>query len=430
MLRRRLVAFLSLLFVVAGLSGALYAQMESGERGIAPIDSSGTLEVTDIHVDVAAKDAQAARLTGWRIAQREGFRKLWARTHKRPISEAPNLPDSVLDGLVSSIVVQREQIGPTRYIADLGILFDRARSAELLGVGGEVRRSAPMLLIPILVTAGTDATVELRNPWQRAWAEFRTSQSPIDYVRVVGTGVDPLLVNAAQAERPGRGWWRNIIDLYGAADIVIAQVRLHRPFPGGPAIASFVGFHGPDREPLGTFSITSPAGNVPQLMRAGVERMDRLFAAAFAAGRLQRDPSLDIPLPPPPPVEELIEEAPAPTAERPWTYQVQIVANDVNVYNFAMAHLRTTGGVEQVVPVVINPTGTSYVNVTFRGDLSNLRSALATRGWVVQQIGYVLRMSSAGSAPPPVAPPVAAQPPPQPPPQPAPGQQPPPGNSQ
>jgi hypothetical protein len=222
MLRRPFVALLTMLFVAAGLSGVVYAQLESGESGMAAIDSAGTLESAGIHVDVTAKDAQTARFQGWRVAQRQGFRALWAKTHNRPVSEAPSVPDSTLDGLVSSIVIGREQIGPNRYIADLGILFDRARSAELLGVGGEVQRSAPMILIPVFLTAGTDTTVELRNPWQRAWAEFRPSQSPIDYVRVTGTGVDPLLVNAAQVDRPGRGWWRTIADLYGAADIPVA----------------------------------------------------------------------------------------------------------------------------------------------------------------------------------------------------------------
>ena len=422
MLRRPFVALLTMLFVAAGLSGVVYAQLESGERGIAPIDSSGTLEITGIHVDVTAKDAQTARFQGWRVAQRQGFRALWAKTHNRPVSEAPSVPDSTLDGLVSSIVIGREQIGPNRYIADLGILFDRARSAELLGVGGEVQRSAPMILIPVFLTAGTDTTVELRNPWQRAWAEFRTSQSPIDYVRVTGTGVDPLLVNAAQVVRPGRGWWRNIVDLYGAADILVAEVQFHRLYPGGPAFARFIGFHGPDRQPIGSFTISGPAGvSSLAIMRAGVQRMDAMFGDALEAGRLVRDPSLDIPLPPPPP-EEIVEEAPVATA-RTWTYQVQIVSPDVTIYNFAMAHLRTTSGVKQVVPVAINPGGVSYVNVTYSGDLSVLRALLASRGWSVEQNGFVLRMSSSGEKPPALPPPPPApQPaqPPQPPPQSAP----------
>jgi hypothetical protein len=139
--------------------------------------------------------------------------------------------------------------------------------------------------------------------------------------------------------------------------------------------------------------------------------MDRLFATALAEGRLVRDPSLDIPEPPPPP--EVVEEAPPPVQARTWTYQVQIVSPDVNIYNFAMAHLRTTSGVEQVVPVSINPGGVSYVNVTYRGDLSVLRALLGSRGWSVEQNGYVLRMSSNSGGPP------SLPPPPQPRPQPA-----------
>ena len=205
---------------------ALYAQLESGERGILPIDSSGTLEITGIHVDVGGKDAASARFAGWRVAQREGFQALVGENASSGRSaKRRTCRDSTLDGLVSSIIVEREQIGPNRYIADLGILFDRARAGELLGVGGERRRSAPMLLIPVTITGGTATSVELRNAWQRAWAQFRTSQSPIDYVRVSGLAVDPLLVNAAQTRRPGRGWWRNLVDLYGAADILVAEVH-------------------------------------------------------------------------------------------------------------------------------------------------------------------------------------------------------------
>jgi hypothetical protein len=437
MLRRRFVALLTLLCAVLAVSGAVYAQMESGDRGIAPIDSSGTLEVTGIKVDVSGKDAQTARYAGWRLAQRQGFKVLWAKTHNRPVSEAPTVPDSTLDGLVSSIVVQSEEIGPTRYIAQLGVLFDRARSAELLGIGGNVRRSVPMLLIPVMVTGGTATTVELRNPWQRAWAEFRASESPIDYVRVTGSGIDPLLVNAGQVERPGRGWWRNIIDLYGAADVVVAQVQFQRAYPGGPASARFVGFHGPDREAIGSFTISGPAGvSALQIMREGVNRMDAMFARALQSGRLIRDTSLDIPLPPPPPPEEIIEEVAtaAPTPGRVWSYQVQIVSPDVNVYNFAMAHLRTTAGVEGIAVVAVNPNGVSYVNVTYRGDVGNLRSALIARGWAVTQTGFVLRMSSTGERPPALPPPPAqpaAPPPAQPtltPPQPQPQPQPQPGN--
>jgi hypothetical protein len=375
MLRRTFLPTLLLFIAVVTLSGALYAQLESSERGILPLDSSGTLEITGIHVDVGGKDAASARYAGWRVAQREGFRALWANMHKRPRSEAPNLSDPVLDGLVSSIIIEREQIGPNRYIADLGVLFDRARAGALLGVGGETRHSAPMLLIPITVTGGTATSVELRNAWQRAWAQYRTSQSSIDYVRVSGLSVDPLLVNAAQTNRPGRGWWRNLVDLYGAADILVAEVMVHRLYPGGPAQARFIGRHGPDNEIIGGFSLSAPNSEaIPAMMAEGVRRMDELFVAAHAAGRLVRDPTLDIPEPPPLP-EELVEaEETKPVArptgpqQAPAAYQVQIRVSNVNSYNFAMAHLRTLPGIEQLIPQSINPSGTSYVLVSYRGS--------------------------------------------------------------
>jgi hypothetical protein len=386
-MRRPYLFSLLAVLVLLGISGGLYAQMETGERGIPPLESAGTLEVTGIHVDVGAKDAQSARYAGWRMAQRQGFRALWASINKRPASQAPNLPDSTLDGLVSSIIVDKEQIGPNRYIADLGILFDRARSAQLLGVGGEVRRTVPMLLIPITVTAGTATSVEWRNSWQRAWAEFRTAQSPIDYVRISGVSVDPLLVNAAQTRRPGRGWWRNIIDLYGAADVLVAEVQVHRLFPGGPAQARFIGRHGPDGDIVGGFTLRAKdSADMPRMMREGVARMDQLFTRAHAAGALQRDPTLNIPEPPP--VEEEEEESDT------RAYQVLIYSPDATTYNFAFATLRVMPGVESVSPGAINIGGVSTLSATIRGDPSAARSAMAGRGWTVDVSGSTIRISN------------------------------------
>ena len=429
MLRRRFIVPLLLLLAVLGVTGALYAQLETTDRGILPLDSSGTLEITGIHVDVGGTDAQSARYAGWRTAQRLGFRALYAKMHGVPISQAPNLPDSTLDQMVSSINVEHEQIGPNRYIADLGVLFDRARAAQFLGVeGGQVRRSAPMLLVPVIVTGGTETSVELRNSWQRAWAQFRTSQSPIDYVRVSGMGVDPMLVNAAQVKRPGRGWWRNIIDLYGAADILVAEVQLQRLYPGGPARARFIARHGPDNEIIGGFTLTATnSDGVSAMMAEGARRMDELFTAALASGRLTRDTSLD--LPPPPILPEL---PPGATAAKPTSnsYQIQISGRDVNVYNFGMAHLRTLPGLVSATPQQINASGTSYVLVSYRGDISQLAAALSARGWMVDFSGTVVRMRSSSDRPPALPPPPQPAPPAQPAPQPQPqAQQPPSGGS-
>ena len=411
--RSALISAVALGALIAG--GTLVAQMESGDRVILPIDSSGTLEIGGIKVDVAGKDAASARFAGWRIAQREGFKALWAKTNNRPISEAPTLSDSVLDSLVASIVVQSEQIGPNRYIAELGILFDRTRAGALLGFGGPQQRSAPMLIIPLTTTAGSVTSVELKNAWQRAWAQYRTSQSAIDYVRVSGMGVDPLLVNASQARRPGRGWWRNIVDLYGASNVLVAEVSLRRLYPGGPARASFTGRFGPDGDRLGSFELTArDSADIPRMMAEGVERMDELFTRALAAGVFVHDTSLDIPLPPPPVEEE--EEVVGQSADRAVFLPLYISANDGTTLTNALGQIRSINGVQSV-----GERADGALIVNYRGDLAALRRALGAGGWSVDLSGGVLRISrGAAPPPPPTTPPAPAPPAPAPVPAPAP----------
>ena len=114
--RRPSVLFAAML-AIAGFGSALVAQLESGDRGISPIDSSGLLDMSGIHVDVGGETAEAARYAGWRAAQRIGFRMLWAKANGASPNDAPAVDDATLDGLVSSIAVEKEQIGPGRYIA-------------------------------------------------------------------------------------------------------------------------------------------------------------------------------------------------------------------------------------------------------------------------------------------------------------------------
>ncbi|WP_158581918.1 heavy-metal-associated domain-containing protein [Sphingomonas edaphi] len=384
MLFRRPAVLLSAAVLALAGGGTLVAQMEGAERGILPIDSSGTLEISGIKVDVPGKDANSARYAGWREAQRQGFKALWAKTNKRPLSEAPNLSDSVLDTLVSSIVVEREQIGPTRYIATLGVLFDRARAGELLGVPGQTTRSAPMLLIPVVTMGGAETSVELRNPWQRAWAQFRTSQSPIDYVRVSGLGVDPLLVNAAQTRRPARGWWRNVLDLYGAANILVAEVRLDRLYPGGPSKGRFIGKFGPDGKVLGSFELTAKDNaDLPRMMNEGVQRMDELFAQALAAGIVRGDPDLII-QPPPVQEEEVVEEAPS----VPAVMSVSISSPNAAWLDYGLAVIRSIPGAR------ISGSG-NVITVTYSGGPSALRDQLIARGLSASASGTSISVTSA-----------------------------------
>jgi hypothetical protein len=394
-----------LLFAAGG--GVLYAQLEGADRGVPPIDSASTFEVTGISVDIAADTAEKARTEGWRRAQSIGWKALWANTNRRPQSEAPSLSDSVLDSMVSGIVVEQEQIGPKRYIATLGILFDRARTGQLLGVSGSIRRSAPMLVIPVMLTGSTVQSFESRTEWQKAWARFRTGNSPIDYVRPTGSGVDPLLLNAAQSRRPGRGWWRLLLDQYGAADVIVPEVHLKRSYPGGPAIGTFVARRGPDNRMLGKFSLR--AGNsaaIPRMFDEGIKRLDALYARALQAGLLRPDPSLVIEEQQ---VVEAIEEdadedtltaSTAPTATVPTgtvtTFVVQVPTPAPAAVQQAEISVSRIPGVTSAITTSLALGSTSAMRVTFTGDGAAFRAALEAQGWRVSGSGNSLRISRGG----------------------------------
>ncbi|HEX8309642.1 MAG TPA: heavy-metal-associated domain-containing protein [Allosphingosinicella sp.] len=392
---------------------AVWAQLEGADRGVPPIDSASTFEITGVEVDVSAETADKAREEGWREAQQKGWKALWAKTNGRPIDQAPGLTDAALNGMVAGIVVESEQIGPKRYIATLGVLFDRARTGQLLGVSGAVRRSAPVLVIPAMLTGSSFQTFESRNEWQRAWARYRTGNSPVDYVRPTGSGIDPLLLNVTQTRRPGRAWWRMLLDQYGAADVITPEVHLRRLYPGGPAIGVFTARHGPDNRMLGQFTLrVESSALIPRLLDEGVRGLDLLYSRALAAGELVPDPSLIVPEPPlveeieeddGESVETVVEESrrPLPPPGTAPTGAVTVVRIEVDTPDQA-AIGRAELAVSRVPGVTsaftTNPSvgGTSAMRVSYMGDPGALAAALESQGWRVSGSGNSLRLSRGG----------------------------------
>lgn len=398
---RRPWVLIAVALALAAAAAALVAQV-GGDRGIIPVASSEDIEVRDIKVDVTGKNSEDARLKGWREAQKLAWKKLGG----------PAIPDSQLEGLVSAIVVQQEQLGPRRYIATLGVVFDRARAGGLLGGEGERARSAPMLTLPVLISGGTQTMFEVRNPWQRAWAETQFGSSAIDYVRPSGAGGQSLLLTFGQTGRRSRVWWNDILDQFGAADVLIPIANLRYSYPGGPVDGHFTGRYGPDNRWLGEFSLrVQNADQIPAMMNRAVQRFDQMFTRALAEGKLRPDPTLSLgAVEIRPEVRALIEAArraeeaaagarevvpsetgaenPAatPTADMPvalGTYTVQVATPDARSVDSSLASVRGASGVRSVATSSVAIGGTSVFRVTYLGDLNGLANALRTAGWQV-----------------------------------------------
>lgn len=410
---RRPAILAIMLAAFCALGVAVWAQV-GGERGIAPVASTSDIQVSGVEVDVHANTGTEAREKAWVEAQRKAWERL----------DGPELSDSQIEGLVSAIVIERERLGPKRYIATLGVVFDRQRASRYLGAQGEATRSAPMLLLPVTVSAGTQMIYEQRNPWQRAWAEYQAGQSRIDYVRPAGAGGDSLLLTYGQTGRRSRTWWRNALDQFGAADVLVPIANLRYTYPGGPVEGTFTARFGPDDDFLGSFEMTaaSPA-ELPDMLDKAVVRFNRLFETALANGTLKPDPTLNIGTPElSPALQRLLElgrsvraqDQAAATAE-PTTesgdaitaapirtpppegsvalYTVQVATPDASAFDTAVSSVRGTPGVRNTGIRSTAIGGTSVMTVSYSGTIAQLADALRARGFTVSQGSNALAIS-------------------------------------
>ena len=397
-LRGVAVLALGVLWLGAG-PAQLWAQID-GDRGIVPLASTSDIQVSGIEVNTSGADGQEARMKGWELAAREAWKK----------ANGPAMPDGSIQSMVSAIVVEREQIGPRRYIATLSVVFDRARAGQYLGgIGGGQKHSAPMLVIPVLYSGGTAQVFEVKGPWQKAWAEYRAGTSSIDYVRPVGAGGDSLLLTAGQPGRRSRAWWRNVLDQFGASDVLIPEARLERQWPGGPVRATFTARYGPDNTFLGSFTLSSnDAAGVAKMLAEGVARLDQMYGAALAEGRLKPDTSLNVRPQLDPGLAALIaagqapavatntagtkpsdaasaSASPTPSAApvETRTFTVQFASPDAGAVDAALGAVRSAPGVKGAATTSLAMGGTSVMRVTYEGEIGTLADALRARGFRV-----------------------------------------------
>lgn len=378
----------------------LVAQIE-GDRGIIPMASSSDIQIGGVEVNTTGDDSSEAQRKGWLLAAKMGWAKL----------KGPAMSDGQIQSMVSAIVIEQEQIGPKRYVAKLGVIFDRQRAGQYLTDNSSGRsHSAPLLVIPVLYSGGVAQVFEVKGAWQKAWANFNAGTSAIDYVRPVGSGGDSLILTAGQPGRRSRTWWRTVLDQFGASDVIVPVARLERQWPGGPVRGQFTARYGPDNTFLESFTLTAnDEAGVPKMLDEALVRFDRIYSEALGRGLLKPDPtlyaqtqSLDAAFAAimaanqakqattttsapssAEPRERSTEpaETPAPAAVQSFT--VQFASPDAQAVDAALGSVRGASGVRGAGTTSIAIGGTSVMRVSYAGSLEDLAAALRSRGWSV-----------------------------------------------
>lgn len=379
----------------------------------AAAEAGSAYSVGGIKVDVTADGPQKARFAAYRIAQRKAWPLLFARLTGKPASSAPSLSDSQLDSVVAGIESQGERFSMTRYIATLGVVFDRSRIAEYVGSFVGSLQSAPMLLLPVWIDAGATTIYQSKTPWAAAWTRFRENVTPVDYVLAPGTAADNILLTGWQLRRPVRSTWRTILARYDTLDVLMAEARLVRGWPGGPVTVEFAARHGPDHTLLGRFTLqTDSEDGLAALLDSGVRRIDALYAAALQDGRLRAESGLSVDL------EPIVE--PEPFFEGPATVgqtvedavvigtEVLVATPDAAALQSVSAIIRRAAGVTSVTATSLSLGGSSSLLISHFGTLESLGGALAAQGLALsrEQGRLVIRRGAPAAPQAPAAAPV------------------------
>jgi hypothetical protein len=381
------------------LAAPLRAQQGEGSSGSA-------YAIAGIPVDVVAASPQAARNAAFRIAQRKAWPLLWSRMTGGPAGAAPRLSDGQLDQIVSGIESQGERFSQTRYIATLGVVFDRSRSAEFFGGANGILQSPPMLLLPLIADGGARTLFQAKTPWAAAWARFRENVTPIDYILATGSAGDNVLLTNWQVKRPDRPSWRNILNRFDTVDVLTAEARLLRSYPGGPITATFIARHGPDATELGRATLRSADDNgLDAMLDAGVRKIDEIYSAALQDGRLRSEPDLTADLAPvianAPFIGGIETGAAAMAGAAVATIEAAMVTPDAATAAALETLLRGTPGVTGVTITSLSLGGTSQMLVSHNNPRDAFLYELDQRGLrlVVENGVMVVRRRREGDVP-------------------------------
>ncbi|MGL4541956.1 MAG: heavy-metal-associated domain-containing protein [Polymorphobacter sp.] len=377
-------------------------------------DAASAYTISGIAVDVAARSPAEARATAYALAHRKAWPQLWARMTGASAASAPQLSDGTLESIVAGIEVQGERFSMTRYIATLGVVFDRARaSGYFTGVGGALR-SEPMLLLPVLHDGGARFVYERKTPWVLAWQRYAQMISPISYVLASGSAGDNILLTGYQTRRADRPLWRNILNRFRAVDVLIAEAKLTRSFPGGPIDALFIARHGPDATELGRFALRAPTtAGLDTMLDAGARGIDTIYARALQEGRLRSEPDLIAAMEPIESAGAVFDAAEVVAAAA--GIELLVPTPDSAAWQSYEALLRSVPTVSGVTLTSLSIGGSTRVLLGFTDSRAMLDYQLYLKGLtlVPTPTGLLVRRREAGDpvvAPPVVAPPVVAPP--------------------
>lgn len=211
---------------------ALLGLFSGAAPGRAADGASEVFTVKDVTVDATAATAAAARDDALVGGGRLAFQRLLARlTLRRDERTLPKPSASELTDLIAGFEVQEEKNSPVRYIATLTYHFNPRAVEQLLraaNIGFAETPSKPIVVLPVLRSGGVLLLWDDPNPWRAAWANLPPADGLVPFSVPIGDANDLAEVTAETAAQGDAERLRALAARYGAGATLVAVATSRR----------------------------------------------------------------------------------------------------------------------------------------------------------------------------------------------------------
>ncbi len=213
---------------------ALLAALAAAVFSVAPGRAAADVfTVEGVPLDATAATAARARDQALPAGQVAAFGRLMDRlVLSADRARVPALGYEAVSELVRDLELADERTSAVRYLARLTVRFRADAVRNFLRERGLIfaeTRSKPLLVLPVLETAGALALWDDPNPWRAAWKQVPPSDGLVPLVLPEGDLQDVAAIGAEQAVRGDDRPLQAVARRYGAADVLTARAAMRFP---------------------------------------------------------------------------------------------------------------------------------------------------------------------------------------------------------
>jgi hypothetical protein len=362
---------LHILFIVLGV-GLLTLPV------LAQSSDSGVYEITDVATDITAESAVHARDQAVKQGQRAAFEQLLQRLGADPALGA-KLGDDDIAALVQSFEVQNERSSPVRYIGIFTVQFRPSAVRSFLAGRNAAyfdTASAPVLILPVTLTAGHPILWEETTPWRQAWDSIAHGGGLVPIILPSGALDDIALLSTEEAMDGKPDSLAGLINKYQAGGALVAVLDGDLSKPGSTLTVDMRRY-----DANGTsLSTTSVILSVP----TDKKDLDALLPQAAKQVREQLEADW-----------RQQQQGQAPVAANPTEGAVPdngaVAHLPVNVPIATLAEWEQIRQKLEHVPnvrhadIITLARGMTSIEIEFNGDIAQLQSALTAQGLILSQ---------------------------------------------